>query len=226
MTLISQDIQNELKTLFQQALTSPVYLEVFTQTLSCEYCPQVEQMVKELEELHPHIHVNIRNFQLDKDAVARYNVEGVPAIIILDSNKNDTGIRFYGIPSGYEFESLIGAILDTGNSSAHLFEPHLLDEIKKIESPIKIEVFVTPTCPYCPGMVRLAHKLALTNENIQGVMVEAIEFPEKSQRFGVRGVPLTVVQEDMRIEGLVPEEHFLTELVHWYQTRQASSQTV
>ena len=86
-----------------------------------------------------------------------------------------------------------------------------------------IQVFVTPTWPYCPGAVSLAHKLALECDAIRGDMVEAIEFPQLAQKYGVMGVPKTVINDEIEFEGALPEEMFvaqlmgaLTRIIRWH----------
>ena len=75
-----------------------------------------------------------------------------------------------------------------------------------------LQVFVTPTCPYCPQAVRLAHKLAMESELITADMVEAIEFPHLSNKYHVHGVPRTVINETFHQEGAVPEPLLLAKL--------------
>jgi len=72
--------------------------------------------------------------------------------------------------------SVIEDIIDISNNN-HGFSEAMFAEIKKISQMVRIEVFVTPTCPYCPAAVPAATGLALANKNITGDMVEAREFP-------------------------------------------------
>jgi hypothetical protein len=75
-----------------------------------------------------------------------------------------------------------------------------------------LQVFVTPTCPYCPPAVILAHKLAMESDLIRADMVEATEFPHLSMKYAVMGVPRTVINEDIHIEGAVLEAMLLEKL--------------
>jgi predicted DsbA family dithiol-disulfide isomerase len=59
----------------------------------------------------------------------------------------------------------------------------------------------------------LAHKLALASDAIQGDMVEAIEFPQLAAKYGVMGVPKTVINDEIEFEGAVPEEVFVSHLM-------------
>jgi predicted DsbA family dithiol-disulfide isomerase len=61
--------------------------------------------------------------------------------------------------------------------------------------------------------VRLAHAFALESDLIRADMVEATEFPHLVQRYGVRGVPKTLVNEGVAIEGALPEEEYLDRIL-------------
>jgi len=74
-------------------------------------------------------------------------------------------------------------------------------------------VYVTPTCPYCPRAVLLAHKLALASDLVTADMVEATEFPHLANKYHVYGVPRTVINEVIHIEGAVPEGALLPQLM-------------
>jgi predicted DsbA family dithiol-disulfide isomerase len=82
-----------------------------------------------------------------------------------------------------------------------------------LKAPIHIQVYVTPTCPYCPRAVVLAHKLALLSENVRADMIEAIEFPHLANKHAVMGVPKSVINETYYVEGAVPEKSFVDKLL-------------
>jgi len=124
----------------------------------------------------------------------------------------DYGIRFYGIPSGYEFTTLVEDVIDVSQRKANL-SAESLDKIAAVQVPIHIQVFVTPTCPYCPSAVRLAHSLALASDKIRADMIEAIEFPQLANKYGVQGVPQTVINEHVRLEGAAPEPLFVAKVL-------------
>jgi alkyl hydroperoxide reductase subunit AhpF len=68
-----------------------------------------------------------------------------------------------------------------------------------------MQVFVTPTCPYCPQSVVLAHQMAIASPMVRGDMVEATEFPQLSNKYQVMGVPRTVINETAHLEGAASE---------------------
>ena len=122
------------------------------------------------------------------------------------------GIRYAGIPSGHEFSSLIhDLILVSGRDSGLGQETR--NFLKSLDSPVLLQVFVTPTCPYCPRAVVLAHQMALESSMVEAEMVEAMEFPDLSNRFGVSGVPQTTINFGSgTVVGAVPEDDLLAEI--------------
>jgi len=55
----------------------------------------------------------------------------------------------------------------------------------------------------------LAHQMAAEFDNVIADVIEANEFPELSQRYGVTGVPKTIVNDKVEFVGAVPEQHFV-----------------
>jgi glutaredoxin-like protein len=123
----------------------------------------------------------------------------------------DYGIRYFGIPSGYEFSSLIEDIMMVSSGQSGL-SAATKEVLANLEKPVHLQVFVTPTCPYCPQAVLLAHKLAFESDKVKADMVEAIEFPHLSMKYQVQGVPRTVINETVHQEGAAPEAMLLAKL--------------
>jgi len=202
MPLLSAKDRQFLQNHFGQALVKPVKLVFFTQQIACQYCRETRQILEEVAGLSDKITVDIHNFITDKEVADRYGIDKIPATVVMADT--DYGIRFYGIPSGYEFTTLIEDIVDVSRGKTELM-PETIKVLADIEEPVHIQVFVTPPCPYCPSAVRLAHSLAIASEKVRADMVEAIEFPQLSSKYSVYGVPRTVINEDTHMEGAAPE---------------------
>lgn len=193
-------------------LPRPVRLVVFHQGQG-EAGVALERLAGELAALAPNIVADtVRLGRGGQAAEARrqaFGIEQLPAVAVTagDGSAPDNGIRFYGFPGGYEFDSLLDAIGRVSRDASDL-SPELARFVDGLPEA-RLQVFVTPTCPYCPRMVQLAHRLALRNPGVRAEMVDAAEFPELADRFGVQGVPLTVVDGSMFIEGAVPEARLL-----------------
>jgi len=123
-------------------LTNPVTVTVFSQELGSESCKQTERLVNEVAECSDKVTVNVLNLVLDRQQAETYGVDRVPAIVV--EGARDYGIRFFGLPAGYEFTNLIDAIVVASTG-----EPALAQETKDIlaglSKSVHIRVFTTPT---------------------------------------------------------------------------------
>ena len=62
-------------------------------------------------------------------------------------------------------------------------------------------------------MARVAHAMAIESHRVTADVVEIQEFPALAQAYGVRGVPLTVINDSVTFSGAVTEEEFLSRLL-------------
>lgn len=206
--MIREEDKKIIKKLFEEKLKDNVKIIFFTQSLNCEYCYDTERLLSEVSELSEKIKLEKYNLVGDEDLAKKWNVSIVPAIIITDENESIKGVRYFGIPAGYEFSSLIEDIIMVSNKDSGLSQ-RIKERLSEINQKVHILVFVTPTCPYCPRAVRTAHKFALENSNIVADMIEAIEFPDLADSYFVHAVPKIVINDKVSFEGALPEEHFL-----------------
>jgi glutaredoxin-like protein len=212
--LLNEDIVAQVREAFA-GIQNPVEILYFGQEQSCDYCDDTRQLLEEVAELSENLGLKVYDMQADADVAKNYNIDKAPGIVIAAREGDqitDFGVRFAGVPSGHEFTSLIQDILivstrDSGlNSQTRAF-------LKDLKDPVLLQVFVTPTCPYCPQAVVLAHKMAMENALVQAEMVEATEFPELSNRFGVSGVPQTTINSGKgNVVGAVPEANLMAEI--------------
>lgn len=207
MALLNEEIRNEVKAALADIKT-PVTLKVFTQRFECQYCKETRELVQEVAALNDLLSVEVYDFEKDKAVADSLGIDKVPAVAIIGAK--DYGIRMFGIPSGYEFGSLIEAIRLVSAGDSEL-SPETRRQIARLQKPIKIQVFITPTCPYCPRAVMLAYQMAVESDLIQSHMVEVIEFPHLGNKYQVMGVPRTVIDETIHIEGAVPEPMLMRE---------------
>ncbi len=134
-----------------------------------------------------------------------------PAVSIRPDGQ-DAGVRYDGLPWGYELASLVGGIVEAGRTELTL-RPESLTALAELDHDLALEVFVTPTCPHCPPAVLLAYRCAFASERVTAAAIEANEFPQLSQELGVRSVPRIVVDGEPRWDGSVPEAEFLRRLL-------------
>jgi glutaredoxin-like protein len=141
MSLIGDDDLAEIRDRLRE-MVNPVKLVHFTQELNLEYGREAQQILTELAALSDKLSLEVYNFLLDKEKVAEYGVDKIPATVI--RNGKDYGIRFFGLPVGYEFSTLIDAILAVSKGDSGLREESK-EKLQKITEPLHLQVFVTPT---------------------------------------------------------------------------------
>ena len=190
-------------------LAGPARLVMFTQEFECQFCKETRQLVEEIAQLSDQLVAEVYDFVNDKEKAEELGIDKIPAIAIVGAM--DYGVRFFGIPSGYEFASLLQAIKTVASGQAPLAE-ETLDFLHLLGEPVHIQVFVTPTCPYCAGAVVLGHQMAVASPMVRADMVEATEFPHLAAKYQVMGVPRTVINEAVHIEGSAPEPTVLAKL--------------
>ena len=212
MSLLRDEDRRQIRKEFE-SLTEPVKLIVFTQEHECQYCAETRQIAEEVATLSDRIELEVYDLLADEEKAAAYGIDKLPALIVMrgGDEPRDYGIRFFGIPSGYEFGTLIEDIRMVSSGDSGLSEA-TRRQVAELQTPVHFQVFVTPTCPYCPRAVLLAHQLAMESELIRGDMVEAIEFPHLSMKYQVQGVPRTVINETVHLEGAMPEAMVMARL--------------
>jgi hypothetical protein len=160
MALISSSDQQRLRESFAE-MTRPVRLLFFTQALGCETCLQTRQILDELPPLSDRITIEEVNLILEADKAKAYGVDRAPAVAITfhegsqgsregsqgsesGSRWEDSRIRFLGAPAGYEFVSLVQAVLLAGGRSSALSE-HSRQRLAAVNQPVTLQVFTTLT---------------------------------------------------------------------------------
>ena len=141
MGLIRDEDAVQIRERLQQ-MVSPVKLVHFTQELNLELGAETLQLVKELAALSDKLSLQVFNFLLETERAAEYGVDKVPATVI--RNEKDYGIRFYGLPAGYEFSALLDAVLAVSKGDSGL-QDNSRNKLAQLSKPLHLEVFVTRT---------------------------------------------------------------------------------
>jgi glutaredoxin-like protein len=210
MSLIPEEHKGHIKSEFEEKLEKPVKIVMFTQEVECQYCAQTRQLLSEISALSDKISLEVYDFVANAEKARAYGIDKVPAIAIV--GEKDYGVRFYGLPYGYELQTLLEGIITVSRARTDLSE-EIKMRLREIRTPIHIQVFVTLTCPYCPMVASLAHKFAIENDLIRADVIEVSEFPHLGFKYGVMGVPKTVINEKVEFVGALPEDLFLEHII-------------
>ena len=163
-------------------------------------------MLKTLANLSDLVSLMIWNGSNNKKA-QEYAIDKFPGIIIEGKNKGT--IRFFGVPSGYEYTSLVHSILSAGSFNREISES-ARRKLAKLQENLHIQIFVVPDCPFSPQVVVQAHMLAAISNKITVDMIEAREFKNLAKKYSVSSVPTIIINDEVEIKGHVELEEFLS----------------
>ncbi len=210
MGVISEEQKENLRTELKEKLQNPLKIVMFTQEFECKFCAETRELVQELSLLNDKIRVEIVDFVRNGDKAREYGIDKVPAIAIVGDR--DYGLRFYGFPYGYEFQTLLGDIVDVSRRTTDLSE-QTKERLREVKTPVHIKAFVTLTCPHCPVAASMAHKFAIESELITAEVIDSSEFPHLAMKYGVMGVPKVVLNEKVEFVGAYQEDLFLEHIL-------------
>jgi glutaredoxin-like protein len=205
LSLIPDDKKEAIKNEFKEKLEKPVKIIMFTQELECRFCSDTRQLVQDMATLSDKITTDVYDFVADADKAKQYGIDKIPALAII--GEIDYGVRIYGIPYGYELQTLMDAIINVSRGKTDISDK-TREVLKDIKAPVHIQVFVTLTCPHCPTAAAIAHKLAIENDMIRADVIDATEFPQLAQKYSVIGVPKAVFNEKVELVGAFSEDLF------------------
>jgi glutaredoxin-like protein len=202
---IGKDDAAEIGRLFRTNLEGRVRLVLFTARDGCLYCAQTGKLLEEVASLSDRIELEVLDKDAERGRAEELEVETAPTTVVIASN----GARLYfvGMPGGRQLKVLVEDIMDASSGQARL-DKQVGAVIGQVRSKTVIKVFVTPFCPYSPQVVRSAHRFSMQNQLIRAEMIETIEFPEIVRRYGIVGVPRTVINEVVGFDGAPTEAAF------------------
>jgi|SRR5690554_3768381 len=203
---LDEQTANQLKDIFSN-LEKSVTLVRFTKN-DCENCHIVEKLFNELLDLGSFLKVKTYNIDENPHIKEQYNIKDAPSYVLLDNNNKRFGATFYGVPAGHEFNTLITSITDAGKSKEPFNDDVVLD-IKAINKPVDIKIFVTASCPNCPAAAINVSRLAQINNNIATTIYESQTFNTLAEEYKVTGVPKIIINETKEIMGNQPIEDFI-----------------
>jgi glutaredoxin-like protein len=215
MRFISEGEAEALRAHFDKKLQGPVTIDLFIQPKSaivlpgrpeCELCEETRALLEDVASLSDQITLTVHDVRTETDLARETGVSHVPTLVLRGAARGV--VRYLGIPAGLEFGTLLedlaavsGGTTTLGNESR--------TKLGTLAKPVHVQVFVTPTCPYCPKVASLAHQAAVETAKITADVIEISEFPDLAARYDVLGVPKVVMNDAVELVGAQPEAAFM-----------------
>jgi len=219
--LIPDDVKQTIRKTFEDTLKEDVAIEVFTGSgTNDQFNETAVALLKALAPLSDKLKVTFHTIG-DEQSVKR-GVTRTPSILIAPDKYR---IRFTGAPMGEEGQSFLTAIIMASTGKAILSEPSIKLISEQLHEKRDIQVFVSPTCPYCPLQVLSAVSAAIAKPDL--VSAEAVEIYENrdlAESLGSLAVPQTFMNNTFTGAGLQPEPLFMEALMTLKEPLAASTQ--
>lgn len=217
--MISLKDQEAIQARFDQELLDQVKIDFFTERdygitvpgkAPCQFCKPTQELLQELAGLSDLISLRVHYLEEGPEEAKRYGIERIPATVL--RIRSEPFVTYYGIPAGTEFPGFLECIVDISRGES-LLSDESLQSLATLESDVFLKVFVTPTCPYCPQMMRLAFQLALASPHVRAEAIEINEYPELAQKYQVQAVPMTVINDRFAIPGAIGEKDLVDQVL-------------
>jgi glutaredoxin-like protein len=191
-------------------LQNEVTIIYFTEEVNCRHCRQERDLLADLADLSHKLHLEVYNFTADRSVADEYGVDKVPGFILL--GKKDYGIKYYGMPSEFEFRMLLDDILQISSGKSGL-SPDTTEKMKNLNVPLHLEVLTTPGCALSAPAVRIAHQLAMESDMVKADLVNVDDFPEVAKRYNILAAPTVVVNGSYLFYGALQESEFVENVI-------------
>jgi glutaredoxin-like protein len=215
MRFIAEADAAALRAHLDKTLEGPVTLDLFIEPKSaiivpgrpeCELCEETRALLEEVASLSDRITLNIHDVRSESDLSRDAGVSRVPTLVLRGAARGV--VRYLGIPAGLEFGTLLEDLAAVSRGTTTLKQESLA-KLASLSRPVHVQVFVTPTCPYCPKVASLAHQAAVESGHVTADVVEIGEFPDLADQYHVRGVPKVVMNGTVELVGAQPEAAFV-----------------
>ena len=141
MGILKEKDRDKLINVFKD-IEKDVKIVMFTQEMECPHCEMTRTMLEEVSGLSDKLTFEVHDFVAEADLAKKHGVDKIPATVLLGDK--DYGIRFYGVPAGYEFNVLIEDIMDVGKRNPGL-SMEVMAELAKVDRPVHMQVLISPT---------------------------------------------------------------------------------
>ena len=209
MALLDANIVEQLKVYFDK-IDEPIELAAFLN--DSDKSKELDSFLQEVDAISNKVNYTKKNFGEDK---ALEELAGItrPTSFTLLKNGKKTGVNFYGIPGGHEFNSFILAILGLAGLGKKL-EGEQLEKVASVQKPLNIETFVSLSCTHCPEVVQALNLISSHNENITTSMVDSAVYFDEAKEKDIQAVPVVFINGKVTSVGEQTLEQLITTITN------------
>ena len=209
MALLDANIVEQLKVYFDK-IDEPIELVAFLN--DSDKSKELDSFLQEVDAISNKVNYTRENFGENK---ALEELAGItrPTSFTLLKNGKKTGVNFYGIPGGHEFNSFILAILGLAGLGKKL-EGEQLEKVASVQKPLNIETFVSLSCTHCPEVVQALNLISVNNENITTSMVDSAVYFDEAKEKDIQAVPVVFINGKVSSVGEQTLEQLITTIAN------------
>lgn len=191
-------------------LKNNIVLVLFTRETKCDHCKEAKKLFERLASITKKIEVESYNFAINEEKDKEYGIFAVPALAIV--GEKDYGIHYYGYPRGVELNNFLDDIVYVSRGENTLTQA-INQKLKQLDKQVQIKIFISMSCPYSLPAAKLCLKLAVASDKIQVDIINSTEFFEVAEKYRVRGIPYTVVNEEKSFYGALDDEEYIDNIL-------------
>jgi glutaredoxin-like protein len=192
------------------SLKNDIKLVFFTQELDCPHCDDARRFFEYVASVTRKIEFEVFNFTINQEKRREYRIFTVPALAIV--GKKDYEIRYYGNPMGPELSNLLDDIVYVSRGENTLSDT-VTQKLQLMKKRTQLKIFYSALCPYSLPVVKLGLQLAVASDFIMLDIIDAVEFLRVSEKYHVRGIPLTIVNEEKSFYGALEDEEYVENIL-------------
>ncbi len=206
---IPEEVKKVIRETFFKELKADVPIEVYTKDgVNDQFNDATITLIKALAGLSDKIKASFHKAG-DNQSVKRGVLRSPTVLIAPDTYR----LRYTGAPLGEEGRSLLVAILMASTGKSILTVP-TMEKVAGLKEKRDIQVFVSPTCPYCPQQALSAFSAAIVKPDlVSAEVIEIYENQDLAENLGSLSVPQTFINNTFTGMGLQPEEFFIESLL-------------
>ena len=209
MALLDANIVEQLKVYFDK-IDEPIELVAFLN--DSDKSKELDSFLQEVDAISNKVNYTKKNFGEDKALEETAGITRPTSFTLLKDGKK-TGINFYGIPGGHEFNSFILAILGLAGLGKKL-EGEQLEKVASVQKPLNIETFVSLSCTHCPEVVQALNLISSHNENITTSMVDSAVYFDEAKEKDIQAVPVVFINGKVSSVGEQTLEQLITTITN------------